>query len=161
MKPISLLFVLAALARAGASPLHVSKLSDSYGYDIECSGVTVNRIEVKAASQTSQSKFHISRNEFEKSLHYGRQWRLLQVVFTNTAFVSDRLDSSHIASVRELRYGVLQELVPVDTQAFKWTESAQITTGSEVWGAPDIELDPDFHIAGFRHITASNSTIAL
>jgi hypothetical protein len=149
------LFVLAALARKGANPLHVSKLSDSYGYDIECSGATANRIEVKAASHVSQSKFHITRNEFEKSSHYGREWRLLQVVFANAAFVSEFLNSSHIAIVRELRYGILQDLVPVDTPAFKWTESALITTRPEVWGSAAIELDPDFRIAGFGPITAN------
>jgi hypothetical protein len=154
------LFILAALVRKGANPLHVSKLSDSYGYDIECSGTVVNRIEVKAASHASRSKFHISRNEFEKSSHYGPQWRLLQVIFTNAAFLSDHLDSSHVASVRELRYGVLQELVPADTQSFKWAESAQITTTSEVWGSTDIELDPDFRTTGFRHNAASSSTIS-
>jgi hypothetical protein len=40
------LMVLAALRRAGANPLHVSRLSDSYGYDIECSGEKKSRIEV-------------------------------------------------------------------------------------------------------------------
>ena len=153
------LFVLAALARAGASPLHVSKLSDSYGYDIECLGATADRIEVKAASQASQSTFHISRNEFEKSSHYGLEWRLVQVVFSNQAFVSDRLDSSHIASVRELRHGVLQDLVPVDTRAFKWTDSAQISTTVEAWGSAALTLDPNFSIPGFRFVAANVSAL--
>lgn len=143
------LFVLAALQRAGASPLHVARLSDLYGYDIECPGQTVDRIEVKAASQTSQSRIHISRNEFEKSLRYGREWRLVQVVFSSKAFVSDRLDSSHIDSVRELRHGVLQELVPADTEAFKWTTSAQISIAPEAWGTACLALDPSFATAGF------------
>lgn len=149
MGDVAELFVLAALEHAGASPLHVSRLSDSYGYDIECPGNTVDRIEVKAASEASQSRFHISRNEFEKSSRYGSEWRLLQVVFSSKAFVSDRLDSSHIENLRELRPGVLQELVPTDTDAFKWTVSAEIFTTPEVWGAPSLVLDPSFSTAGF------------
>lgn len=154
------LFVLAALKRAGASPLHVSRLSDSYGYDIECSGATVDRIEVKAASEESQSKFHITRNEFEKSLHYGTEWRLVQVVFSREAFVSDRLDCSHIQGVRELRHNVLQKLVPADTEAFKWTVSAQVSTRPEVWGSPRFTLDPSFFTTGFGRARGPSAAAA-
>ena len=145
------LMVLAALQRAGANPLHVSRLSDSYGYDIECPGAKTDRIEVKAAGQTSLTQFHISRNEFEKSLRYGPEWRLLQVVFSGKAFVSNHLDASHVEIVRVLRHGVLQELVPKDTQSFKWTQSAQISPPEDAWGSAELALDPNFSTPGFRH----------
>jgi hypothetical protein len=150
MGNVAELFVMAALKRAGACPLHVSKLSDSYGYDIECEGKTVDRIEVKAASQSSQLHFHISRNEFEKSSQYGREWRLVQVVFSNKAFVSERLDASHIDIVRELRHGVLQELVPTDTEAFRWMKSARISTNLDFWRTADVTLDPGYSTDGFQ-----------
>lgn len=143
------LFVLAALRRKGENPLHVSKISDAYGYDIECLGKTIHRIEVKASSQSTQSTFYISRNEFEKSGRYGQEWRLVQVVFSSKAFVATRLDSSHVDCLRELKRGALQELVPADTQTFKWTGSAKISTVSEFWSPPGFELDPDFSIPGF------------
>jgi hypothetical protein len=44
MGDVAELFIMAALEHAGACPLHVSKLSDSYGYDIECVGKPVDRI---------------------------------------------------------------------------------------------------------------------
>jgi hypothetical protein len=157
MGTVAELFVMAALERAGARPLHVSKLSDTYGYDIESAGKTIERIEVKAASQSTQTKFHISRNEFEKSSRYGHEWKLVQVIFSSKAFVSDRLDSSHIDSVRDLRHGVLQELVPADTKDFKWTKSAQISTTPEAWIPTNVILDPEFSTDGFRSAIVSAS----
>lgn len=145
------LFVLAALRQTGAKPLHVSRLSDSYGYDIECREARIDRIEVKAASQTSLESFHISRNEFEKSSGHGLEWRLVQIVFSTQAFVADRLQSSHIIAIRQLRHGALQELVPIDTPSFKWSESAQIFPPTDTWEPANISLDPSFSTAGFRH----------
>lgn len=150
MGDVAELFIMAALEHAGACPLHVSRLSDSYGYDIECASGSVDRIEVKAASQSSQLNFHISRNEFEKSSQYGREWRLVQVVFSNKAFVSERLDVSHIDIVRELRHGVLQELVPTDTEAFRWMKSARISTSLDFWRTADVTLDPGYSTDGFQ-----------
>lgn len=143
------LFVLAALQRAGAQPLQVSRLSDSYGYDIECPGTKTDRIEVKAASRASLAQFHISRNEFEKSVRYGGEWRLVQVVFSGKAFVSSCLDASHIEMVRELRHGVLQECVPKDTPFFKWSESAEISPPVDAWVPSRLTVDPDFSAPGF------------
>lgn len=144
------LMVLAALQRAGANPLHVSRLSDSYGYDIECQGAKADRIEVKAAGPASLGHCHISRNEFEKSARYGPEWRLVQVVFSGKAFVANHLDASHVEIVRELRHGVLQALVPKDTQSFKWTQSAQISPPEDAWESAGLVLDPDFSTPGFR-----------
>ena len=143
------LLIMAALERAGANPLHVSELSDRYGYDIECRDGTTDRIEVKAASHRSQLQFHISRNEFDKSTLYGREWRLLQVVFSGDAFVSDRLDSSNVDAIRELRPGLLQSLVPTDTETFKWTESAWVSTTLAAWKPAGITLDPEYSVEGF------------
>lgn len=144
------LFVFAALKKSGLAPIHVAKFSDAYGYDIEYRAGHIGRIEVKAASRNTQGGFHISRNEFDKSKLHGKEWRLIQLTFTNHAFVDDQLDASHIESIHELTSGVLQELVPADTDAFRWTESAFITAPSDAWRPADIVLDTDFRCKGFR-----------
>jgi hypothetical protein len=147
------LFVIAALKRAGRNPAHVAKISDAYGYDIECAGIgSVDRIEVKAASRNTQESFHLSRNEFDKSILYGKEWRLVQIVFSNRAFVADGLDASHVDQIRELRFGALQELASPDTLAFRWTESALITAPNGAWRSAEITLDPDFATDGFRNV---------
>ena len=153
------LFVFSALKYSGANPLHVARLSDGYGYDIECPGKKIDRIEVKAASRVSQEKFHISRNEFEKSSRYGLGWRLIQVVFSSEAFVSERLNASHVENVRELRHGLLQDLVPDDTKSFKWMDSAKISTTPEAWRSIQLPLDPHFSIEGFMRCPPNVLTI--
>lgn len=145
------LMVLAALRRSGANPLHVSRIADSYGYDIECAGQRIDRIEVKAAGPGSKTNFYISRNEFEKCAYFGPEWRLVQVIFSGEAFLADFLDATHVETVRELRHGVLGELVPKDTPSFRWTESAQISPPGDTWLPFVLALDPDFKTQGFRH----------
>jgi hypothetical protein len=144
------LLVFAALQRAGENPVHVSLMSDAYGYDIECRSDTVARIEVKAASRNSMSRFHISRNEYEKSVRHGSEWRLLQVIFSTRAFVCELIDASQVDEVRELRQGALQHLVPSDTPAFRWSQSAEISPPIDAWGPCPITLDPAFTVKGFR-----------
>jgi hypothetical protein len=61
------LMVLAAKRLAGADPLHVSSLSDTYGYDIECRR-PLERIEIKAATTRTKDVVNVSRNEFEMRL---------------------------------------------------------------------------------------------
>jgi hypothetical protein len=143
------LFVFAALNKVRAGPIHVAKISDAYGYDIECTGSFTDKIEVKAASQNTQSRFHISRNEFEKSQMYGKGWRLIQIVFTNRAFVDNQLTASHIHAMRQLDAATLAKLVPKDTPCFKWTESALITAPAASWVPTDLVLDEDFVVKGF------------
>jgi hypothetical protein len=143
------LFVFAALNKARAAPIHVAKISDAYGYDIECTGSCTDKIEVKAASCNTQSSFHISRNEYDKSQMYVAEWRLIQVVFTNRAFVDSQLSASHIHAVRQLDAATLAGLVPQDTSCFKWTEAALITAPAASWAPVDLELDEDFVVKGF------------
>lgn len=150
MGNVAELLVFAALHRAGANPLHVSLMSDAYGYDIECQGAKIDRVEVKAASRNSMERFHITRNEYEKSARHGAEWRLVQVIFSTKAFVSDRVDASHVEEVRELRHGALQSLVPGDTPTFKWSRSAEITPPSDAWAPCVLALDPSFSTEGFR-----------
>jgi len=144
------LFVFSALKLMGAAPIHVAMFSDVYGYDIECLGARTDRIEVKAASENTKGRFYLSRNEFDKSTLYGDEWRLIQVTFSNRAFIEDRIDSSYVESVRELNNGALREIIPHDTDGFRWAESALITVPAEGWKASELELDPQIVIDGFH-----------
>lgn len=143
------LVIFAAKEREGAQPVHVAAFSDAYGYDIECRLPATQRIEVKAASGNTRYHFHLTRNEYEKSRLFGAEWRLLQVVFSTRAFVAERLTAVDIEEVLELQENVLGMLVPPDTEAFKWTDSAEITTPVEAWRRIEIELAPDFAIDSF------------
>jgi len=143
------LMVLAAKTRIGAEPIHVARLSDSYGYDIECRRGPVERIEVKAASVRTQDSFYLTRNEYEKSQAFRQEWYLVQVVFSNAAFTSSCLDASHVEAVRRLGPEAIEKLVPPDTPTFRWAESAQVSPPIEAWETANIALDPDVRIDGF------------
>lgn len=143
------LFIMAALDAAGLRPLHVAKISDAYGYDIEVRAGALRRIEVKAASNNTARSFRLTRNEFEKSCVYGKQWRLLQLVFKNSAFLAEKLDITHVQEVLELKPGALLSIVPPDTQQFVWEKSALVTPDPAMWRRARIDLDPRFSMQGF------------
>lgn len=144
------LLLLAAFERAGRSPIHVAKLSDAYGYDIEMGGASLDRVEVKAAGPGTRGRFRLSRNEFEKSQIYRSQWRLVQVVFAASAFAANRIGPSHVDAILQLKDGVLGSMIPTDPPGFVWKESAELTPLEERWRAAEIELDPAFTTVGFR-----------
>jgi hypothetical protein len=142
--------LIAAFERAGRSPLHVSKLSDAYGYDIEMSNPAFDRVEVKAAGINTSGRFMLTRNEYNKSLSYGSQWRLVQVVFSASAFAAERLHHHHVEAVLQLKHGSVAALVPPDTPGFVWMESAELKPDPSCWTPLEIELDPCFTMTGFR-----------
>ncbi len=143
------LFVMGALRHANFRPVHVALISDAYGYDIEVGRESVDRIEVKGASPKTAGTFHLSRNEYEKSLLYKDEWRLVQVIFSTAAFVSQRLDVTHIEEIHELSATSLSAIIPLDTPAFKWEESAIITPAADSWQPWALRPSPDFSIEGF------------
>jgi hypothetical protein len=144
------LLVLAAKTLQGAQPIHVAAFSDVYGYDIECRLPTTERIEVKAASENTRHRFHLSRNEYDKSRFFGAEWRLVQVVFSTRAFIAERITAYDIAEVLELDSAALSALVPPDTESFRWAESAEISAPIEAWRRADLVMDPDFTLDSFR-----------
>jgi hypothetical protein len=144
------LVIFAALLRAGAHPLHVSHISDAYGYDIETRTWPTCRIEVKAAGATTRGSFHISRNEFDQSQRHGPEWRLVQVVFSSTALVADKISSAHVEGVLELSSDALAAAVTPDTKMFRWTESAFVTPRADSWTQSSLALDPAFITPGIR-----------
>ena len=129
------LLMLDSLKRAGRDPLHVAAISDAFGYDIEARNLRIDRVEVKASSENTRSRFSLTRNEYEKSLLYGSQWRLVQIVFRNKAFVQKRFDASNVLGAYQLREGALQRVIPSDTESFRWTESADLHFNPEDWFA--------------------------
>jgi hypothetical protein len=145
------LFILAALKMAGAQPLHVAKISDNYGYDIEVRVPVIKRIEVKAAGATTRGTFHLTRNEFDKSRYHGSEWKLIQVVFSSSAMLADQLDESHIEDVFELTHDTLFALVPPDSENFTWNESALIKPPPAAWRPADLSMDFTFTTPGFRN----------
>ncbi|WP_328708675.1 protein NO VEIN domain-containing protein [Microbispora hainanensis] len=147
------LVVLAALRQAGHKPVRVSRISDLYGYDIEVRGSAIDRIEVKAAGPTTRGSFHLTRNEYVKSLQHGMQWRLIQVVFNSAAFVVEELHASHVEAVYQLVPGTLQKVVPPDTPHFAWQGSALLSLPDTAWCSPGLTLDPDFKIPGIGRAT--------
>ncbi|MEV4124881.1 DUF3883 domain-containing protein [Nocardia sp. NPDC049707] len=142
------LLLMAALAYEGRQPIHLAKLSDAYGYDIEVPGRDVDCIEAKAASLATSNSFHITRNEFETSLSRGSRWRLVQLVFQNNAFSVDTIGTTHVSTIRELSHETLQWFVPPDTAHFKWEKSALISVPETAWNESEIVLDPDFYVPG-------------
>lgn len=144
------LLVLAAKTLQGAQPIHVAAFSDVYGYDIECRLPATERIEVKAASENTRHRFHLSRNEYDKSRFFGAEWRLVQVVFSTRAFIAERITAYDIAEVLELDSATLSALIPPDTEAFRWAESAEISAPIEAWRRADLVMDPDFVLDSFR-----------
>lgn len=148
------LFLMAAFAYAGARPVHVARLSDAYGYDIELRNQSTERIEIKAASPKTRGRFYLSRNEYEKSYAFGDEWGLLQVIFTREAFVAERLDHTHVQEILRLRPEGIRSIVPPDTAHFIWMESAQLVPDRNMWELASIELDPDFTLPGFQSIPA-------
>jgi hypothetical protein len=144
------LFLMSTFVYAGLGPRHVARWSDAYGYDIEIPTEPLDRIEVKAASPKTSGRFFITRNEYEKSKLHGSEWRLLQVVFSNAAFVAEQIDASHVEAIYELSAEMLSQVVPKDTKGFVWKESAELMPESSAWSVVSVVPDPSFSLPGFR-----------
>jgi hypothetical protein len=144
------LYLMAALKRAGMGPTHAALWSDAIGYDIELPGPPLQRIEVKASSEGTRGRFRLTRNEFDKGKLYGIEWRVLQVVFANAAFIAPRVTAGHVLGVFELSADSIMRLAPADTDGFRWMESAQFEVPTDAWVAIPLAPDPDFSVPGFK-----------
>lgn len=142
--------LMAAYKRGGLNPIHVARFYDGCGYDIELPTNPIQRIEVKAASINTQGRFILTRNEYEKSLIYGPEWQLIQVIFTPAAFIADKVTSTHVAKILSIPAEAIRQLAPVSTTQFKWLESAEFTPASNAWEPVSVQLDTEFSITGFR-----------
>lgn len=146
------LVILAAAADAGFLPLHVADVSDSFGYDIEVHIPSKLRFEVKSTTSTRQGIFHLSRNEFDKCRHYGDEWRLIQVTFDSAIFSDNSISASHISAIRELYSRELIDLVPPDSNAFRWTESSLIQPPIDAWRLSQLRVPATLRLPGVRDL---------
>ena len=141
--------VVAALRAAGKEALHVARISDSYGYDVDVSEGPIRFLEVKSAGPKTLSRFHLSRHEFDTSVRRGDAWCLVQVVFEASAFVADPITAADVSRIRELPASALRDLVPADSSEFRWEDSALITPPPDAWRSSTLEPDPSFVRPGF------------
>lgn len=128
------LIVFEAKSRECGSVVHVSKIADFFGYDIEHRiGATICRLEVKGAVESSSKGFFVTRNEVTKARRYGDEWVLVQVVFGSSVALKEEIAASDVCLVRSISAGQLTSLVPSDTQHFAWVDSARVTPPSSYW----------------------------
>lgn len=141
--------VVSALKAAGKDPVHVARISDAYGYDVDVPGEQF--LEIKAAGPRTADRFHLSRHEYDISVRRSDHWCLVQVIFEATAFVADRITAADVREIRELPAPVLSKYVPADTLTFRWEDTAVITPSPESWQLSTLRPDPAFTCPGFSH----------
>jgi hypothetical protein len=146
------LILVSVFRAADLRPIHVSQISDSYGYDIKLTGNSSNRIEVKAASLRTQEGFFLTRNEYEKCCLFGEDWLLIQVVFKGEAFTAPLLLNEHVAEFRSLKSSAIKSLIPSDSKEFKWIEGAYIQPAFALWEPMCLPPGHTFKIDGFKSL---------
>lgn len=135
------LAILAALTADNRPAIHMSAISNRFGYDIESTDHTgVRRWEVKGCTERTASGFHLSRNEYEKCCVFGSEWTVIQVEFAGAALVADVITAEHISSVRELPSAAVVNLVPPDTDEFQWEKGALITPPPRTWAPSSVKI---------------------
>lgn len=147
------LVVLAAAAEGGSLALHVADVSDVYGYDIEIHTPFKQRLEVKSTTSASEGAFHLSRNEFDKCRQYGREWRLVQVIFDSSVFTDESISASHVLAINELAGLELLDLVPPDSATFRWTDSAVIHPPVDSWSPSELQVPGSLRLPSVREIS--------
>ncbi|MGQ4361265.1 protein NO VEIN domain-containing protein [Streptomyces sp. SAS_272] len=145
--------VLSALRQAGREAVQVSLISDAYGYDIEVCDPPTAQIEVKGVGPQTRGSFHLTRHEYETAQRRRGTWRLVQVVFHSSAFTAAVLGPAHVGEVLCLTPETLRDVVPEDTDAFVWEQSALITPPTTAWKAVDLKPAADFSAPGLRRRT--------
>ena len=141
------LIVMESEARLGHSPLHISKISDSFGYDIECAyGGSLARIEVKTATESTCSSFYLTRNEFEQAIRHESEWVLVQIILSGAVALHNRIRVSDISKARLISSRLLQTVIPADTPEFQWVDSARVAPSERIWCTYHLDLTNDFQI---------------
>jgi hypothetical protein len=140
------LTIFAALDHLGTSPVHVSEISDRFGYDIESAQGPARRWEVKGCTTRTSASFHLSRNEFDTCQRHPDEWRLVQVAFTAGALTAKFLTKSHISTIRELTAGSLVEIAPSKNSTFYWETSARMTPPLRAWVPSNLEAPNDLRL---------------
>lgn len=127
------LVVLGALRSQGLQALHVALISDTFGYDLEVQGADVRCLEVKSTTESRADTFHLSRHEYDTARRLRHRWELVQVVFAPEVLTATVVNRTHVRSIKTLAPLALEEAVPADSDAFRWTESAVLTLPESAW----------------------------
>ncbi|MBB1018113.1 DUF3883 domain-containing protein [Dietzia sp. DQ11-71] len=142
------LVVMDCLKRQSARPVHLSRVSDHFGFDIESRPPFEGKWEVKACLSTTAGAFHLSRNEFEKSQQMLDKWRLVQVEFSPTVLKASCVCSDHVVGINELSARQLAGSVVPDTPEFSWEESAKVRPPAQTWSSSWLEVSRDLGLPG-------------
>jgi len=114
--------------------MQVSLISDAYGFDIlSRKNSLVRKLEVKTALVSTESRFFLSRNEFNKSQSLSETWLLYQVVFDQSVVTKQFVTADDIVLVRFIRPDILAQSVPIDRPTGKWAESAIVSMPDKDW----------------------------
>ena len=146
------LAIFSALDKLHTSPVHVSEISDRFGYDIETARGPALRWEVKGCTTRTARSFHLSRNEFDKSQQYPHEWRLVQVEFAPGALTAEFLTGSHVRAIRELNASQIAAMVPSETGVFSWETSALITPPTNSWELSTLTTPKGFRLPGVAEL---------
>ncbi len=137
--------------RAGRQVHHVSEISASYGYDLASVSLldgSVSKIEVKTVVENGAGRFHLSRNEYEQSRRYLREWMLLQVVLdSRIIWTQETLEPTVVIAVRTLSNEVLHQKVVMDRECCVWEESVVFDVPQQGWREYGLSLAPEWRIA--------------
>jgi hypothetical protein len=134
--------VLRAKEREGGHVIHVARIADSFGYDVEHRlGVRTARIEVKGAVESTSDGFFITRNEIAQARRHGAEWILVQVVFRSSIALKGEIAVEDISAVRILSSEQVCSLIPADTPHFSWIEAARVRPPVSLWSTYPLDLD--------------------
>ena len=138
----------------GRRIVHVSRISDYFGYDIETHhGHTAWQIEVKTCLSSNADQFFISRNEANRALQLASTWRLVQVIFDPAVTTVANVTIEHIVSARTLSAWHLVELLPKDSDTGVWIDSARISPQLDAWAEWKIDAPPSWTYPGYLSAT--------
>ncbi len=137
-------FVVQAEKASGNAVRHVSRISDSFGYDVESEGRLTRRLEVKTSLYGRDNRFYLSRNEARVAGRFQEEWCVVQVVLQDRVSQSRSVSRADVILVRVAHAPSVLQVLPIDTDGARWTESAEVRTEALMWemyepadGVPD------------------------
>lgn len=142
--------VIASKRHVGAHVVHVAKISDSFGYDVESRVIdqaAIERIEVKAALESTNHRFFISKNECEKARFYSNQWQLVQITFAASVLWKKEIFREDVLISRHLSSAKVTNLTNLDSESFRWLISAEVTPSVDDWNEYFLPLPENFSIS--------------
>jgi len=132
-------------------PIQVSRISDSFGFDIESRDTSgVRCIEVKTTLETKANRFFISKNEVEKATLLRKQWNLVQITLCQTAIIDKIITKDHIINARTLTAKEIISFSPKNSDTGTWIESAIITPPPHTWESYELSISPEWSAPGYQ-----------